>query len=314
VVIPAHQRWSLDARSGRAPAYLPRGAVWLLRGQTATVYVFAGLAKLDADWLFHARPLRFWLPASAHLPLLGPWLNLAWVAHVASVAGLLFDLAVVPALLWRRTRPLAWVAAATFHLITWLLFPIGVFPWLMTAMATVFFEPSWPGRVIRRSTAAVPARSIRRPGPARVLLALGVLWMAVQLALPMRGLAYPGDRRWTNEGYRFSWIVLLTEKGGWTSFRVTDTATGRMWVEDGSRLFTPRQLEVMASEPDLIHQAARAIAAYHRDQGRVVEVRADAFVSLNGRPAVPLIDPDVDLAAEPRTFGHRDWILPPPPG
>jgi hypothetical protein len=43
-------------------------------------------------------------------------------------------------------------------------------------------------------------------------------------------------------------------------------------------------------------------------------VRADAFVSLNGRPAARLVDPTVDLAAQPRDLWHDDWILPAPTG
>ena len=68
----------------------------------------------------------------------------------------------------------------------------------------------------------------------------------------------------------------------------------------------------MATEPDLIHQAALAIAADERRRGHEVEVRVDAWVSLNGRPAARLIDPTVDLAHEPRDPWSDDWILPAP--
>ena len=50
----------------------------------------------------------------------------------------------------------------------------------------------------------------------------------------------------------------------------------------------------------------------HAAAGRTVEVFADSYVSLNGRPAVQLVDPTIDLAAEPfRPFG-QPWILPAP--
>ena len=38
------------------------------------VYVFAGLAKLNADWLLDAQPLRIWLAARSDLPIVGPLL------------------------------------------------------------------------------------------------------------------------------------------------------------------------------------------------------------------------------------------------
>jgi len=40
-------------------------------------------------------------------------------------------------------------------------------------------------------------------------------------------------------------------------------------------------------------------------------VRVDAWVSLNGRPARRLIDPTVDLAAEPLDLWPDEWILSP---
>ena len=71
----------------------------------------------------------------------------------------------------------------------------------------------------------------------------------------------------------------------------------------------------MATEPDLIHQAALALARRARAEGHDrVEVRVDAFVSLNGRPAARLVDPTVDLAAQPRDPWPDDWILPAPTG
>lgn len=135
------------------------------------------------------------------------------------------------------------------------------------------------------------------------------MWVVVQLALPLRHHAYPGDDRWTGQGDRFSWNVLVTERSGSATFLVTEPATGRTWVADVERLYTPNQLRVMAVEPDLLHQAARTIAAEERARGRDVEVRVDAWVSLNGRPAERLVDPEVDLAAEPLDIWPDDWIL-----
>jgi hypothetical protein len=283
-----------------------RGWVWLLRFQVGVVYASAGLAKLQPDWLVHALPLRLWLPA--RLGSLGS----PEVAHVLSWAGAAFDVSVVPLLLWRRTRPFAWVALVAFHVSTWALFPIGVFPWAMIGASTVFFEPDWPRRLLAsvrpsRSLAVPAAPTTRRPR--RWAVAAGV-WVVVQLALPLRHLAYPGDQRWTGQGYRFAWNVLLTEKAGSVSFLVDEPATGRRWVADPTALYTPTQLRAMATEPDLIHQAARTIAAEERARGHDVEVRVDAWVSLNGDPAQRLIDPTVDLAHVRRDPWSDPWILP----
>ena len=72
VVAPLGRALSLDARRAGGPATVARGWVWLLRFQVGVVYAFAGLAKLQSDWLVRALPLELWLPARADVPVLGP--------------------------------------------------------------------------------------------------------------------------------------------------------------------------------------------------------------------------------------------------
>lgn len=323
-VVPFGATWSLDARRrrlgrGGRDATVARGWVWLLRFQVGVVYASAGLAKLQPDWLLRSIPMRYWLPARSDVPLIGSLLRHPETAHVLSIAGAAFDCLVVPLLLWRRTRLWAWLAVVAFHLVTWRLFPIGVFPWLMVAMATVFFDPTWPRDLLRRlrpeAAAAQPldAASVPPlpPSPVwrtRLLAGAAAAWVVVQLALPLRHLAYPGDHRVTAEGYRFGWNVLLVERVASVTFLVRDPATGRTWTFDPDELYTPTQLRVMRSEPDLIQQAAHAIADHESTPGHRVEVRVDAWLSFNGRPAFRWIDPDVDLAAQPRTPWHKPWI------
>ncbi len=318
VVAPLGAALGVDAWR-RGPRPVARGWVWLVRFQVGVVYASAGLAKLQSDWLVHALPLRLWLPARADLPLVGDLLLLDGTAHVLAVAGAAFDCLVVPLLLWRRTRPIAWLALVAFHVATWVLFPIGVFPWLMIGVSTVFFAPDWPRSVwwrLRPATtrAAVPAPTPRlRPAwRGRALAAAGAAWVVVQLVLPLRHLAYPGDHRWTAEGYRFGWNVLLVERAGTVAYVVRDPATGRSWTADPAALYSQAQLRAVAGEPDLVHQVARALAAEEARRGRDVEVRVDAWLSLNGRPAARWIDPTVDLAHEPRGLGSKRWILPRP--
>ena len=158
--IPAHRAVlarRAPAPGDRAPRRLPAWCTHLLRFQVAVVYVNAGLAKATADWLLHAQPLNIWLSARTDLPVIGPYLDLPAVAYAAAWAGFLFDTTIVFFLLWRRTRPFAYVAVLAFHFATHLLFPqIGMFPVIMVVAALVFFDPSWPRRLLRRPRA--PAR------------------------------------------------------------------------------------------------------------------------------------------------------------
>src|SRR5262249_9978442 len=127
-------------------AAVPAWTVWLLRFQLGVVYVFGAVAKLNPDWLLHAQPLRIWLGANADLPIIGYWVEQPWLAYACAYAGLLFAACVVPVLVGRRTRSAAFAAVIAFHVLTALLFPIGMFPWIMMALTPVFFDPSWPRR------------------------------------------------------------------------------------------------------------------------------------------------------------------------
>ncbi|MCB1257758.1 MAG: HTTM domain-containing protein, partial [Microthrixaceae bacterium] len=123
---------------------VPRGAVWMVRFQVGLVYCFAGIAKLNTDWLVHGLPMALWLPGRSNFPVIGWVFEYQQVAIALSWAGAIFDCTIVAFLLWKRTRFVAWLAVVAFHVATYLLFPsIGVFPLLMVAASLVFFEPDW---------------------------------------------------------------------------------------------------------------------------------------------------------------------------
>ncbi|MGH8905922.1 MAG: HTTM domain-containing protein, partial [Egibacteraceae bacterium] len=149
-VVPAHRRWSVDAwlrprlRGDSAPAW----TLWLLRFQVGVLYVYAGLAKLSADWLA-GQPMRMWLAARADFPVLGPWLADPTAALGAAWLSAALDLLAVPLLLARRTRVAALVVIVAFHALNARLFTIGVFPVLAMAGTLLFCEPDWPRRLLR---------------------------------------------------------------------------------------------------------------------------------------------------------------------
>ena len=407
IFMPLHRAWSLDARR-RPPAEgatVPAWVVWTLRAQLGAVYLFAGAAKLNPDWLFHAQPLRIWLSnAAPDAPLIGALLRETWMAYAMSWAGAAFDLAVVGWLLWRRSRLWAYAVLAAFHVLTGLIFPaIGMFPWMMVAFALVFFPPDWPRRLrswkplrallpysrqlssflslpsfprphdrhsrvggnpvgAQRAAPPLPTRgedaanaagegtgvgAQRAPSPSIpkrpvIPAKAGTYWQAsrpdresgnlspswrtraaagalalfalVQILIPLRHWAYPGNVRWNEDGYRFSWRVLLTEKHGHVRFRVRDPSTGAERVVLPEEYLTPLQAERMATQPDMILATARIIARDYARKGIAeAEVRADAFVAFNGREAARFIDPDADLARiEPGLWPKR-FVLPGPP-
>lgn len=282
----------------------------LTQVQVALVYVYAGIAKLNSDWLLHAQPLKIWLARHAELPLIGRFMDEPWLAYAFSWAGAGFDVLVVPALLYKPTRAYAYAAVVGFHLVTGLLFPIGMFPYFMIACATILFAPDWPRRF--PNFPRVLDRP-RRPAQPAIITPAAVL-LAIQLLLPWRAWLYPGDVLWHEQGFRFSYRVMLVEKAGFVEFRVHDRESGRSWIVDPRDELTALQLKMMSTQPDLIAQYARHLAAELERQQPAgdIEVRVDALVSFNGRPHHRLIDPDVDLAHTRVGLANAPWILPAP--
>jgi hypothetical protein len=326
-------RWgSLDARGSRegVEPSAPRWVALTLQLQIGVVYFFAGLAKLNPDWLFRAQPLRVWLSARSGFPVLGPLFDHHWTAFAMSWGGAAFDLAVPFLLFHRRSRPWAYLGVIGFHLMTGALFPIGIFPWVMIAATLVFFD----GEDLRRFGREVlslrsawakisPRDDAERPGesaapplsaglalPGRTLRLALAAFFAIQIVLPLRHLAYPGPVLWTEEGFRLSWRVMLAEKTGTLYYTVTEPSTGRSWEAFPGAPLTPLQTKQMAFQPDMILEYAHHLRDRLTAEGvRDPEIHAFAHVSLNGRPSELLIDPEVDLARVERSLGSRSWVL-----
>jgi vitamin K-dependent gamma-carboxylase len=335
---PADRAFSAAAwRRPERPRTVPVWAVWVLRFQVGVIYLYAGIAKLNTDWV-GGEPMGMWLADRGDMAIVGPLLAASWAGLAFSWGGLAFDLLIVPLLLWRRTRMLAYCLALAFHVANWVIFDIGIFPPMMIAATTIFFAPDWPraawARVrrfalrVREPTStpaairagALPAGGAPTPTSAipatwigRLLIPALALWIAVQLLVPFRHHLYPGLVHWTEEGHRFAWHMKLRDKQGWATFTAVDRRTGERRQLDTSDLITPRQHARASVRPDMILQLAHRLAEREREAGRDVEIRAKAVVSLNGRPARDLVDPERDLSTVPRSLRSADWIGPEPP-
>jgi vitamin K-dependent gamma-carboxylase len=254
IFLPLNCAGSVDAwlwpsiRRITAPAW----TLWLLRFQVGIAYTYGGIAKLNGDWL-RGEPMRNWLAErSGEMPSELTVLFFSW-------GGAIFDLLIVPALLWPRTRIPAFLAALFFHFSNDQMFQIGVFPWFMVAGTLLFMPPDWvqlkPANDEKRP--ASPKRSPQEFSPSpeafpprqKIVLALLGLWVAFQTLVPFRHWLYPDNVSWTEEGHRFSWhmklrskvafefrLTALTESGNrleWslTSREIHDESTGRPFVD-----------------------------------------------------------------------------------
>lgn len=327
-VMPMHRQLSLDVWLGRvAPSgSIPRWCVWLTRFHIGLPYVFGGIAKLNPDWML-GEPMRTHLSTKADVPLVGDILSHESAGLLFSYGGLSFDLAVVPALLWPRTRRFAYVGCVIFHVVNSALFDIHIFPWLMILATTVFFKPDWPERLLSVASGAgsrvlegtisganspapktADARSVR-------LRKLGLLclsgYMIFHVTWPFRHRLYGGDASWTEQGHLFAWRMMLRIKHGGVRYYVTDPRKRETTIPDLRAYLTPEQLGKFPRDPAMVLQLAHELARRREQElGYSVEVRALVLLSLNGRAPQPLIDSNVDLTRIPAGSKDRWWVLP----
>jgi hypothetical protein len=320
IFLPAHVYLSIDAwRNTKIKAEtIPQWTIDSVKLFVCMLYFFAGLAKINSDWLLEAQPLRIWLPAKNDLPIIGKLFNNVSTAYAFSWFGCLYDLT-IPFLLWNRsTKLFGYAAVVVFHVLTSLLFPIGMFPYIMIATATIFFSTPFHDRIAQFITRVFriakqdsePVRTFNySPLANKLLISAFTLFFAIQLILPFRYALYPGELFWTEEGYRFSWRVMLMEKAGIAEFTVKDK-NGKYAIVDNREFLTPLQEKQMSFQPDMILQYAQHLHREYEKRGfDTPEVYVDSYVTVNGRLGRAMIHPSTNLALIPESFSHKDWIL-----
>ena len=320
-ILPANRSFSIDAR--RNPSLqlytIPKIYILILKFQIGVVYFFAGIAKINYDWLFQAMPMSIWLQAKAHWPLIGNLFTEKWVAYSTSWIACVFDLLVVFCLLSKRFRVPAYFILVVFHVITGIMFPIGMFPWIMILVTLLFFPPEFHQNIInliqsklkiKKAPQIIVNSLLLHGSKKKVLLSFFLLYVSFQILFPFRYLCYPEKLFWTEQGYRFSWRVMLIEKAGSATFFVTDSSTGKRGEVDNSQFLTPTQEKMMATQPDLILQYAHILKQEVESRGLINPIiNAEVYVTLNGSKSKLFIDPDVNLVELKDGWQPKNWIL-----
>lgn len=313
-ISPVHASLCLFSSSRRRLVWsAPWWSANLLRYYVAFVYFWAGIAKLNPDWL-QAQPMIMWMERRRDTDVIGPLLAHDLTAWALSYGGLFFDLLVGPMLLHRRFRWWIMPFVIAFHLTNALVFSIGVFPWMMIGSCVLFLDAAMIRAFLNRMRFATRLEEGSAVSVGARRLAIGFLctFGLVQTALPLRHHFYPGSPSWTEEGHLFAWHMKLRSKSATLSYLVVDPDTGERWKIEPREHLSKRQARKIRTRPDLIWLFAQRIADDFREIGRDgVHVYARSRAGLNGRPKQIFIDPDVDLSRAPRsTFRHAPWILP----
>ena len=311
--LPAHRWFSLDAKlkPSISSISMPRWVWVFIVLQLWIVYTYASVAKLYPDWLDGSFPALL-MRSKADYWLVGEFLQQGWIRYAIAYFGLLFDLLIIPLLLWKRTRVPVFLAAIFFHLFNSFIFHIGIFPYMSLAFCIFFFPTEKINKFfLRNRKEHYEAGEIIVPAYRNFFIGAISVWFVIQICLPLRHWFIKDDVLWTEEGHRLSWRMMLRGKSGRVVFKVVEKGTSDTIIINNEDYLSRKQRRAITAKPDMIWQFSQRLEDEYERQGKNVEVYVEGKVSVNGGPYRPLIDPNVDLAAEEwQHFKHHDWILP----
>ena len=322
IFLPLNSSFSIDNLiNNKKSNSVPRWTIDSIKLMLGIVYIYAGLAKINSDWLLQALPLKIWLPSKYDLPIIGETLMQEnWVHFAMSWGGMLYDLLIPFLLLYKRTRTFAFLLVVFFHVFTRVLFPIGVFPYIMIISALIFFDAKFHKKIINvlkkiinpisKRLSQINIQNVKFYSNKKIIWVLAIFFI-LQLTIPLRHLSYNGNIMWHEQGYRFSWRVMLMEKLGYTTFKILDNDKNQFFYVQNEEFLTSYQEKQMSFQPDFILEYAHFLGKHFKSKGfENIEVFAESYVSLNGRRSQMYIDPEINLLNIKDSFKNKYWILP----
>ncbi|WP_347924200.1 HTTM domain-containing protein [Pontimicrobium sp. SW4] len=313
VVVPANTRLSLDSKNNSSiqSNIMPNWCALIFIIQMWIVYTCASIAKLYPDWL-DTSVIEILVKSKKDYFIIGNLLQKKWMHYIIAYFGIIFDLVIVPLLLWKQSRKYAFLVTIVFHLFNSIVFQIGIFPYMSLALCVFFFEPKTIRKIFLKKLKSIESKKETVFKKSNFIKIVFISYFVVQLVLPLRHWVIKGDVLWTEEGHRLSWRMMLRARQGIISFRVIDKENNQAIPIQLDTYLTYKQQRNFATKPDMIWQFSQFIKKIYKEEvNRDVMVFVDCQIKVNGKPFKPFIDPKVDLASVKwNAFKHSPWILP----
>lgn len=312
LVQPANRYLSLDAKYKPEikTIAMPNWCKWLIIFQMWIVYTYASVAKWYPDWL-DLSVIEVMLRSKINTPLVGNLLQYKAVHGFIAYSGILYDLLIIPLLLWKPTRKWAFFASLFFHLFNSFVFQVGIFPYLSLAFSLFFFESETIRNIFLKKKAVYTGNDIILPKNYKVISWVFIIYLSYQALMPLRHWLIQDNVLWTEEGHRMSWRMMLRTKSGHATFTVVNKNTNETTRVKLRDYLTPKQQRLVAVKPDFAWQFAQRLKQEYAQQGKDIAVYVKGKVKVNNHPYQSFINPEVDLASVSwNPYKHHDWILP----
>ncbi len=312
--LPTNRRYSLDAKFN--PLYkslsMPQWVKWALILQVGIVFFYGSVAKWYPDWLNGTAPGMI-LKSKSHYYIIGDLLQQKWAHYVVAYFGIIFDLIIIPLLLWKKTRLFGFYLSLFFHLFNSIVFQVGIFPYMSIAFALFFFTSEAIQKRFKLKPEIYQGDTVIIPKYKNILIGIFFVYFIFQIVLPLRHWVIQDDVLWTEEGHRMSWRMMLRTKSGTLTVRVEDKLTGENKVYDYRKMLSNKQNRSVKSKPDLMWQLAQKIKGLENEKGNDVAIYMNSKVSVNGGPFFQFTNPEIDIASQKwDPFWHTTWLLPSP--
>lgn len=309
IFLPANQYASIDVKQQRVHKQnsMPYWVNMLFIIQVAIVYFYAAIAKFYPDWLNGTFTRILLAETTSSDFFLALFSNKYFYLFIA-YAGILFDLLIVPLLLFKKTRTIALVASLIFHLFNAIFLQIGIFPFFALTFSLFFYPPEKIRKLFLINKPVFNESVSENHIEKQILLFFLLPFLFIQLLLPLRHHLIEGNVLWTEEGHRLSWRMMLRKREGFINFKIKNNTTGEMTSYDYHKNLTPKQARNLATKPDFIWQYCQKIKQEYR--GKNISIYIDCKNNINNGEFKTLIDPKQDFVkAKWNYFWHNEWIL-----
>ena len=309
IFLPANQYASLDVKQQRIHKQntMPYWISLLFIVQVTIVYFYAAIAKFYPDWLDGTFTKLLLSGTTSNEFLLKIFLNKYFYLFIA-YAGILFDLLIVPLLLFKKTRTIALAASLSFHLFNAIFLQIGIFPFFALSFSLFFYPPEKIRKLFFKNKLSIEEPIAYNYSRKRFFLYFLIPFLFIQFILPLRHHLIEGDVLWTEEGHRLSWRMMLRKRDGFINFKIKNNDTGEITLHDFHKNLSSKQAQILATKPDFIWQYCQRIKQEYR--GKNISIFIDCKNNINNGEFKTLINPKQDFTkAEWNYFWHNEWIL-----
>lgn len=309
IFLPANQYASLDVKQQRIHKQntMPYWISLLFIVQVTIVYFYAAIAKFYPDWLDGTFTKLLLSGTTSNEFLLKIFLNKYFYLFIA-YAGILFDLLIVPLLLFKKTRTIALAASLSFHLFNAIFLQIGIFPFFALSFSLFFYPPEKIRKLFFKNKPSIEELIAYNYSRKRFFLYFLIPFLFIQFILPLRHHLIEGDVLWTEEGHRLSWRMMLRKRDGFINFKIKNNDTGEITSYDYHKNLSPKQANTLATKPDFIWQYCQRIKQEY--SGKNISIFIDCKNNINNGEFKTLIDPKQDFAkAKWNYFWHNEWVL-----